>query len=79
MAKAQTECPICKRPATQTNSATGDYLDISCADCGEFQVSPTFRTLVSDLPVATRQQSLLRARIRARYGSLPLVTSYDLP
>lgn len=79
MNKAQTNCPICDETAKQANAKAGDYLDISCLECGEFQISRTFQQVAKDYPVSVRRQSLERAKIRARYGLLPIVTSYDLP
>lgn len=71
-------CPICEKRAKQTRAYDG-YLDIHCSHCGHFQISETFRQLVSRHPLETRQRALEGAVTRARYGFLPLVTSYDLP
>ncbi|UUP18374.1 hypothetical protein [Nitratireductor thuwali] len=79
MNKTQTNCPICDGAAKQADATTGDFLEISCPECGEFQISRTFLQVVKDHPVSVRRQSLERAKIRARYGLPPLVTSYDLP
>jgi len=79
MGKSAESCPICERKARWAAAAVGDFMEIECSECGHFQVSKTFLQLVPDQPAAVRQQSLERARVRARYGSLPLVTTYDLP
>jgi len=79
MVKVAAICPICKTRAKQTKATTGDYVDINCTDCGDFQISRTFQQVVSNHPKTVRRRSLERARMRARYGSLPLVTTYDLP
>jgi hypothetical protein len=76
MAKLSTSCPICRKAAKQSQLTFGDYLEFDCSDCGHFQVSRTFQQIASKQPVSTRRQSLERARIRARYGSLPTVTTY---
>jgi hypothetical protein len=50
-----------------------------CQECGEFHASGTFMVEARGLPVATRRQALQRAITRASYGTLPMVTTYDVP
>ena len=79
MAKSSAACPICKRPAKRGTATVGNNIEISCADCGQFQLSQLYNEVVAGHPIAVRRQSLDRARTRARYGSLPIITTYDLP
>lgn len=79
MAKSSAACPICRKPAKHTTASAGDNTEIDCRDCGHFQVSGSFQETVSRQSIVVRRQSLDRARIRARYGSLPIITTYDLP
>lgn len=46
---------------------------------GDFRVSGTCLTLLPHHPPARRRHALMQARLRAGYGSTPLITSYDLP
>ena len=79
MAKHSAACPVCGEPAKQTEAKGGGYIEINCKKCGHFQASGTFQQVVSAYPVTIRLQSLDRAKLRARYGLPPLVTTYDLP
>lgn len=79
MAKHSAACPVCGKPAKQMEARAGDYTEINCKGCGHFQASGTFQQVASNYPAAVRLQSLERAITRARYGSLPMVTTYDLP
>ncbi|TKT75052.1 hypothetical protein [Aquamicrobium sp. LC103] len=79
MAKVAVACPICKGKAKHPKPASGHYLEIDCASCGHFQISDSVRQVVSKLSATVRRQSHERARLRAPYGSLPIITSYDLP
>lgn len=71
-------CPICEKRARQTRAYDG-YIDILCSGCGHFQISETFLQLVPLHPFEIRQRALEGAVTRARYGVLPVITSYDLP
>lgn len=71
-------CPICEKRARQMRAYDG-YIDISCSGCGHFQISETFLQLVARHPLDARQRALEGAVTRARYGALPVLTSYDLP
>lgn len=79
MTKHSAPCPICSKPAKQTAAKAGDYTEIDCKSCGRFQVSEPFQQAVSGYPLTIRLQSLDRAKLRSRYGLLPIVTTYDLP
>ena len=79
MAESSANCPICNKKAKQAAASAGDYTKIDCANCGRFQISRTVQAVIPNHPATVRRQSLERARIRARYGSLPMVTTYDLP
>jgi hypothetical protein len=79
MARHSAACPVCGKPARQMAAKVGDYTEINRNSCGHFQASGTFQQVVSNYPAAVRLQSLERAVTRARYGSLPTVTTYDLP
>jgi hypothetical protein len=79
MARTATNCPICRKPARRARAVTGDYIEITCGDCGQFQASETFRQTASRHPVATRRHALEKAKMRAGYGALPALTTYDLP
>lgn len=78
MTKVSAPCVVCGANA-KTKPTTGDYIEINCPDCGEFQASWTYQTVALALPHEVRRRSLESARIRARYGMLPMITSYDLP
>ncbi|BCH23528.1 hypothetical protein MesoLjLb_33130 [Mesorhizobium sp. L-8-3] len=79
MARKKAPCPVCKQPAQQSAVRNGDYGEVTCSDCGQFRLSRTLQQLFAQHPMAVRRQSLARARLRAPYGSVPLVTTYDLP
>jgi hypothetical protein len=79
MAKHSAPCPVCGEPAKQAEAKVGDYIEINCKKCGYFRASGMFQQVVSAYPVTIRLQSLDRAKLRARYGLPPLVTTYDLP
>ena len=79
MAIHSAACPVCGKPAKQTEAKVGDYTEINCGNCGHFQASGTFQQVAPNYPAAVRLKSLERAVTRARYGSLPRVTTYDLP
>jgi hypothetical protein len=79
MTKSMAACPICKKPAKQAKVNVGDYTEVRCTPCGQFQISGTLQKVISSYPVVARRQSLERGRLRARYGSVPLITTYDLP
>jgi hypothetical protein len=79
MADATTPCAICKKPASTKNTSFSDYKHFDCPECGEFRASGTFMAAVEKLPLTTRRQALQRAIVRANYGALPLVTTYDVP
>lgn len=74
-----TACPICAKPAKQNKAAVGDYMEVDCRHCGRFQISRIFQHAVSDSHETERRQALEHARLRARYGALPIITTYDLP
>lgn len=79
MARFSANCPICKKKAEQAAATAGDHTEIDCSDCGHFGVSRTLKSVLPSHSIAVRRQTLDRARMRARYGSLPLATTYDLP
>lgn len=79
MAKTKAPCPICKKAARHSAVTNGDYSEVACTDCGNFQMSGTLQQIFATYPMAIRRQSLGRAQLRAPYGSLPLLTTYDLP
>lgn len=79
MAKSATICPICRKPARRAKTIAGNYLEVVCNECGQFQASETFRQAASGYPVAVRRQALENARMRGAYGALPAITTYDLP
>lgn len=78
MSGMTTRCPICEMRAKH-RKAIGDHIEVDCKDCGRFEVSETFRLVASELSPDARRLALKGAVTRARYGSLPTVTSYDLP
>ena len=73
-----TACPVCDMPAVWSEKTGGDYAEIDCPDCGEFRISGTLRQVFANYPIDDRRQALERARLRARYGSVPVVTTYHL-
>ena len=79
MVKSSAACLICRTPAKQATAKVGDYSEINCPKCGQFQVSGTYQAVIKAHTAEVRRQSLERARTRARYGLLPLLTTYDLP
>lgn len=78
MAKPVGTCPVCKGNAKHL-PVSGDYLELACAGCGHYRLSGTAKELLPKLSTVEKRRSLERAKLRAPYGSLPLVTSYDLP
>jgi hypothetical protein len=79
MAKYALSCPVCHRKAKLSASTAGDYSEITCSDCGHFQISATLKQIFASYPMSIRRLALARAQLRARYGVLPLITTYDLP
>ncbi len=79
MARAKTSCVICRKPAATRKPAFEDTMHFECRECGEFQVSGTFMSDAGKLPVTVRRQALQRAITRAPYGTVPMVTTYDVP
>jgi hypothetical protein len=79
MARAKTSCVICRKPATAKKPAFEDTMHFDCRECGEFQVSGTFMSDARKLSATVRRQALQRAITRAQYGTLPMVTTYDVP
>jgi hypothetical protein len=79
MAKAKIPCPICRKPARLKTPAYGDYQHFDCPECGEFQASGSFSAVARGLSIATRRLALQGAITRAEYGTVPTVTTYDLP
>lgn len=79
MVKSATACLVCDAPAKHAPITAGDYVEIDCPDCGQYQASDTYRKAVRHHSGDIRRRSLERARLRARYGLSPLVTTYDLP
>jgi hypothetical protein len=79
MVKHSVACPVCDKSAKLVAAKVGDYTEITCRSCGHFQASGTFQRVGPVYPVTIRLQALDRAITRARYGSLPMVTTYDLP
>lgn len=79
MKRSSANCPICKKKAEQATATAGDHAEIDCSDCGRFGISRTLQLVLPGHSIAVRRQTLDRARMRARYGDLPLATTYDLP
>jgi len=79
MAKPASACPICRKPALRLKPAAADILQVTCRDCGQYLVSETFRQAVGKQSTAVRRNALEKARMRAGYGALPSITTYDLP
>jgi hypothetical protein len=79
MPKTATACPICRKPARRAKATTGNFLDVTCTECGQFLASESFRQMAPKLPTAVRRNALEKARMRAGYGASPSVTTYDLP
>ncbi len=79
MARSSGRCPVCSNPAKLKAGATGDHIEIDCAECGHFGVSESFLQAFRHVSVFARRSSLDHARNRARYGLIPIVTNYDLP
>ena len=72
-------CPVCEKPAAWAESSTGDFAEVDCLDCGHFRISGTLQQVLADYPTTERREALERARLRARYGSVPVITTYNLP
>lgn len=79
MVKSSSACLICNAPAKHASVRAGDSIEIHCSDCGPYQASNTFREIAARHSKDVRRQSLERARMRARYGLMPMITTYDLP
>lgn len=79
MAKSTAPCLVCNTSAKHTPVTLGDFVEIDCPACGQYQASNTYREIASRLSKEIRRRSLERARMRARYGLLPQITTYDLP
>jgi hypothetical protein len=79
MAKAKIPCAICRKPARLKTLTYGDYQHFDCPECGEYRASGSFLAGARGLSFTTRRQALQRATIRAEYGTVPIVTTYDLP
>ncbi len=79
MARSIARCPVCKKPAKQTATPTGDHNQIDCPDCGRFLASESFSQAASAHSISAKRLALEHARFRARYGTLPVITTYDLP
>lgn len=71
-------CPVCNGKAMHLPNH-GDYVELDCSSCGHFRVSGSALASVPNLATTEGRRSLDRARLRAHYGSLPLITTYDLP
>lgn len=79
MAPGKIVCPICRNGAKKGSAATGDYLAVDCTSCGRFQASESFRESAKAQSIAARRHALELARLRAPYGAMPHVTTYDIP
>lgn len=77
MAKSVGSCPICKKPAKRSIKFA-DSEGFSCKDCGKFRISRTLLETLHQYGISARRAALLSAVMRANYGSVPLVTTYDI-
>jgi len=78
MPDATTACVICNMPSRMT-PAFGDSLQFDCPGCGRFGASGSFIAQAEHLPIDARRRALQNAVLRAQYGALPVVTTYDVP
>lgn len=78
MTTATVPCVVCGTDAS-VKAATGDFIAISCPDCGDYQASGSYRAAAPEHTMEVRRRSLRSARMRGRYGQPVRMTTYDLP
>lgn len=78
MARPPSKCPICTKAAKHAKHTVGDFSEIACKECGHFRVSTTLLQAIRQYGIAAKRAALRSAQLRAPYGALPLVTTYDV-
>ncbi|MGN6582592.1 MAG: hypothetical protein ACTHJV_02695 [Rhizobiaceae bacterium] len=78
MPGATIACVICNQPA-RAAPVFADFLHFDCTACGQFRASASFIEQAKDLPMDARRQALQNAVVRAQYGAMSVVTTYDVP
>jgi hypothetical protein len=79
MAATKIPCTVCRKPARARKSPFDSHHRFDCAVCGTFEVSEAFIAEARHQPIGARRNALQNAIARARYGQIPIVTTYDLP
>jgi len=71
-------CPICGKQADALPRLV-DAEGFRCASCGDYEISGTVLRLDSwkNLGPGQRLQALANAKMQAKPGKLPIVTSYS--
>ncbi len=70
---ADIDCPICDAGASETLPRSGDYIEVTCLQCGHYRITETAATSIADRPIDERKGMLKQAGDEATGEAIPIV------
>lgn len=67
------DCPICDGNALESLPRSGDYIEVTCLDCGHYRISQTAAKSIADRPAEERKGLLEQARNEATGDAIAIV------
>ena len=70
---AAIDCPICDSGASETLPRSGDYIEVTCLNCGHYRITETAAQSIADRAVDERQGMLKQAKVEVTGEAVPIV------